>query len=72
MCICIGNPYMLRTDVNWNEYMDYCNQNNSYTGVRLQGSQDDGVIATLLGSNADDSKNSKMAYFSDMPFYAMM
>jgi len=72
LCICIGNPYLLVTDPNWNEYMDYCDQNSSYLGVRLQRSQDDIVISTLLGSNANDSKNSTISYYSDMPFYSMM
>ena len=72
MCICIGNPYLLVTDVNWKEYMAYCDENSSYLGVRLQKSEDDIIIATLLGSNANDSKNSTISYYSDMPFDSMM
>lgn len=72
MCICIGNPYMLATDVNWSEYMNYCDQNSSYFGVRLRQSQDDIVIATLLGSSVNDSKNATISYYSDMPFYSIM
>ena len=72
MCIVIGNPYCLLNDSIWRQYLEYCDSNNSYIGDRLKKSDDDAVIASLLG-NADNQKTIVLRdYYSDMPFYSMM
>jgi len=72
ICIVIGNPYFLWTDLIWKQYLEYCDSNNSYIGDRLKKSDDDVVIASLLG-NADNQKSNVLRdYYSDMPFYSMM
>ncbi|PIK47598.1 hypothetical protein BSL78_15552 [Apostichopus japonicus] len=47
LLICIGNPYMLRKDEHWKQFLDYCRENGGYTGCPYSPEEEEQEIEAL-------------------------
>ncbi|XP_038054524.1 putative helicase MOV-10 [Patiria miniata] len=41
LLILVGNPYMLRKDINWNMFLEYCLENSAYKGCFFKPEEDE-------------------------------